>query len=266
MTHVPQQTSLSAKRLSAATKWPPTNWRAWLGIAAIGGLSAFAVVLVARRAAGALVQSPAWQIVLAAVCGLVLLRVVAHRHAVNKQWQRGGHAVLAAVSLLVLAGLWLPDASPVLMLLCAVTLLVVEALCWTELTGTLLPADQVVASSTILDDESTDTPLALDDLDDEIDPTLVMAVQRNRQPDGGETIAGTLQAEFAAGQRTADLHLSFCPPLSGIPQVEAETIAGPPARVKVAQVLHGGLRLEVRLDSPASEPTQAVVQVLAALK
>ena len=264
MTHVPRQTSIGTNRLSAATQWPRANWRGWLGIAAIGGLLVFAIVLVARRAAGALVQSPAWQILLAAVCGLVVLRVVAHRHAVAQHWQRGGHVVLAALSLLVLAGLWLPDASAVFMLLCAVALLIVEALCWTELTRTLLPAVQVEAPSTILDEESaSDTPLALDDLDDEIDPTLLMAVQRNRQPDGGETIAGTLQAAFAAGQRTADLHLSFCPPLATLPTVEAETVEGPAARVRAVQVLSNGTRLEVRLDEPATEPTRVLVQVLA---
>jgi hypothetical protein len=83
--------------------------------------------------------------------------------------------------------------------------------------------------------------------------TLLQQLSRSRDTDGRETIQGTIVAEFAAGERVATLHIAFCPPFESLPQVEAEIANGPDGSVKVAQVLHNGARLDVRLPQAAIE-------------
>jgi hypothetical protein len=61
-----------------------------------------------------------------------------------------------------------------------------------------------------------------------------------------------LRAEFAAGERMATLYVGFCPPFERLPRVEAVAISGPPATVKLVQVLHQGTQLEVRLSAVAA--------------
>ena len=83
--------------------------------------------------------------------------------------------------------------------------------------------------------------------------TLLQQLSRSRDADGRESVHGTLVAEFAPGERTSTLHIAFCPPFELLPQVEVEIAEGPDASVKVAQVLHNGARLEVRLAQPTAE-------------
>jgi hypothetical protein len=61
-----------------------------------------------------------------------------------------------------------------------------------------------------------------------------------------------LRAEFAGGERTATLYVGFCPPFELQPLVEAAAIGGPPASVKLIQVLHQGAQIEVRLSAVAA--------------
>lgn len=92
------------------------------------------------------------------------------------------------------------------------------------------------------------------------DTTVTQHLVRRRELDGGESISGCLRAAFLPGQRTVNVHVPFCPPLNSLPPCSAETIDGPPARVKVAQVFPQGARLEVRLDTTATEPQQVVIE------
>jgi hypothetical protein len=64
---------------------------------------------------------------------------------------------------------------------------------------------------------------------------------------------GKLIAEFAPDERTTSLHVAFCPPFARLPEVEAEAVNGPDVSVHVAQVLHNGARIEVRLQQAAAE-------------
>lgn len=81
-----------------------------------------------------------------------------------------------------------------------------------------------------------------------------------RHDEGGDAIEGWLRVEFAAGQRHATAHLAICPPLERVPECFAEQVDGPPARIKVAQVLAYGVRFELRLDEPPAEPANVVVE------
>ena len=69
--------------------------------------------------------------------------------------------------------------------------------------------------------------------------------------DGGQELSGWLRMPLAAGQRTGSLHVAFCPAFGQAPQVEVEPVCGPDCRIKAAQVLPYGARLDVKLDEPA---------------
>ena len=93
--------------------------------------------------------------------------------------------------------------------------------------------------------------------------TLLQQMSRSRTAEGHESIHGTLVAEFSPGERTATLHVAFCPPFEKLPHVAAEIADGPDASVKVAQVLHNGVRLEVRLSEPAEFSTAVSLEIAA---
>jgi len=89
---------------------------------------------------------------------------------------------------------------------------------------------------------------------------LIQDLKRYRSAEGHESVRGTLAAEFTAGQRTAILYAGFCPPFEFLPHVTAHVTSEAPASVKVAQALHNGLQLEVRL--PRAAATRQVVAVV----
>jgi hypothetical protein len=82
---------------------------------------------------------------------------------------------------------------------------------------------------------------------------------RYRMADGHQLLSGTLLAEFAPGERTATLHIAFCPPFERLPHVEVESTA----EAKVVQNFHHGVQVEVRLPRPAGVPTTAMVELCA---
>ncbi len=95
-------------------------------------------------------------------------------------------------------------------------------------------------------------PPALDaDFADEFNEEIVQQLYRVRDELGQEVIYGTLRADFLAGQRTAVIHAGFCPPLTHLPEIEAESFRGPAARIKIVQAMAHGTRMDVRLTAPA---------------
>lgn len=77
---------------------------------------------------------------------------------------------------------------------------------------------------------------------------IVQQLYRVRSDDGQELIYGTLRADFHPGQRTAVLHVGFCPPLPYLPEIEADPLPSSSARLKVVQAMAHGARLDVRLS------------------
>jgi hypothetical protein len=77
--------------------------------------------------------------------------------------------------------------------------------------------------------------------------------------EGGQELSGWLRLGLAAGQRTGSLHVAFCPSFREAPQVQAEAVSGPDCRVKAAQVLPYGARLDVKLDEGADEAQSVLV-------
>ncbi len=95
------------------------------------------------------------------------------------------------------------------------------------------------------------------------DETVDQQFTRRRAPDGEEVIEGFVRVRFAAGQRTAEAHIAFCPPLEHRPRVEFEAESGPAARIELGQVLPLGARLDVKLAQAAAQETAIVVRFTA---
>ena len=93
--------------------------------------------------------------------------------------------------------------------------------------------------------------------------SVLQELTRYRLADGREAVRGTLRAEFAVGERSTTLYAAFCPPFERLPQVEAFCLDGPPATVKLAQVLHQGVQIEVRLSSVADCQQSVTVRLSA---
>jgi hypothetical protein len=92
---------------------------------------------------------------------------------------------------------------------------------------------------------------------------MLQQISRVRTADGCETVLGTLVAEFAPGERQTTLYVAFCPPFERLPQVEANVVDDSDSTVKLAQMLHNGAQLEVRLSEPAEEGTNVTIEFFA---
>ena len=93
---------------------------------------------------------------------------------------------------------------------------------------------------------------------------LLQQLMRYRMADGRVAIRGTLIAEFAAGERVTDLYAAFCPAFETLPHAEANVADDSTASVKMAQLLHNGAQLEVRLPRPSDHSERVTIELFAA--
>jgi hypothetical protein len=93
------------------------------------------------------------------------------------------------------------------------------------------------------------------------DASVIQHFDRRKTEDGQESVEGWLRATIPAGSRLATLHVAICPPFDRLPKCYAEQVDGPPAQIKIAQVLHQGVRLEVKLERPADQDSLVTVEV-----
>jgi hypothetical protein len=98
---------------------------------------------------------------------------------------------------------------------------------------------------------------------DSLDPHVWQQTSRAYEVQGGDVLSGRLRALLATGQRTAHVHLAFCPPFARLPHVEFRQLDGPAARVKLGQLLQYGVRLDVKLDSPPDAPCTVLLELTA---
>ena len=107
------------------------------------------------------------------------------------------------------------------------------------------------------------SPRAMPILDAE-DATLPRGVTqqltRSQAADGTEELSGWLRIAFVAGQRTGSLHVAFCPPFAATPELAVEQLDGPEVRIKTAQLMPYGARLDLKLAASADEPTSVLLQ------
>jgi hypothetical protein len=105
-------------------------------------------------------------------------------------------------------------------------------------------------------------PLSPFDADANLEHVL-QQLTRFRTADGKDAIRGTLAAEFMVGERQTTLYVGFCPPFELLPQVEANANGDIEAEIKLAQVLHNGAQLDVRLSEPAEEALTVSIEFFA---
>jgi hypothetical protein len=74
-----------------------------------------------------------------------------------------------------------------------------------------------------------------------------------RLTDDGELIEGWVRIQFVAGQRETLVHVAFCPPLAGNPELETEDLDGVGLEIRVAAVFPFGARISVRRSGSLDE-------------
>ena len=82
------------------------------------------------------------------------------------------------------------------------------------------------------------------------------AFQRTKDKAGSELVEGVMKVHFDQGQKRANIHVPFSPPLAGMPEVECECVGGESLRLKVPVRQSYGIRIEAR-RSNADEPLDA---------
>ena len=87
--------------------------------------------------------------------------------------------------------------------------------------------------------------------DEPPDDEVTQKLTRSQAADGSEVLSGWLRVAMAAGQRSANVHLAFCPPFPRIPRVTVEQLEGPQVRIKTVQRLPYGARFDLKLASPS---------------
>ena len=97
-------------------------------------------------------------------------------------------------------------------------------------------------------------------------PEVLRRVERSKGPAGEDICWGQIRSEFLPGQRTAAIHLEFCPPFQRRPILHVEQVDGPDATVKTTQILPYGARLEVRLAQSSSGHIETRIEFSAILE
>jgi hypothetical protein len=92
-------------------------------------------------------------------------------------------------------------------------------------------------------------------------PWIVQQARRDRHGDGRERVVGWMRVDLPAGQRVAQAHVAFCPPLEQTPAIELRQTSGPAARLKLGQALAYGARFELKLPEPG--PASIVLEYTA---
>jgi hypothetical protein len=241
----------------------PANLVRLVIIALLGFLGAAALIIVVRRLAGALENSLRPTALLATgvlLAGSAVLIRVGWFLPPTHLLRRLDRAVMAITSLAVVAlgaGLCLPNTSAVGLFVLWTLLGAEEIWAWGWHTRRYSSAG-ILSSASLKPTSRKALPC---DLEEGILPEdITQQLTRTLASDGTEELSGWLRMVFAAGQRTGSLHVAFCPPFALTPELEIEQLDGPEARIKTAQLLPYGARLDLKLVAPAIEPATVLVQ------
>jgi hypothetical protein len=92
---------------------------------------------------------------------------------------------------------------------------------------------------------------------------IIQQLTRLRTGEGHDALRGMLVAEFGSDERQATLYVAFCPPFERLPRVEVNLADDSDASVKLTQVLHNGVQLDVRLAHPSAIAASVAVEFFA---
>lgn len=248
----------------------PMGWHRGFAVLLLALLDAAALVIIARRLAGAFVCSLETPSLIAMGALLAALALV-----IRRAWfappetdlvARFNASVMILVSLAVVglaSALSLPQ-SPIPGKFALCLIVVAEESCVWALfhkrgQNYFAAANAADKSPPAIENgvENSSDPFALD---------VTQQLTRSRGEDGSEELAGWLRTTFAAGQRTGNVHIAFCPPFAATPELEIEQIDGPEARTKTAQVLPFGARIDLKLAATAETDDVVVLQFSARTK
>lgn len=89
---------------------------------------------------------------------------------------------------------------------------------------------------------------------------VLQQLTRSQAADGSEQLSGWLRAPFGADQRTATVHLAFCPQFAKTPEFTVEQLDGPELLRINKAVFSFGARLDLKLAVPAAGPRGVLLQ------
>ncbi len=252
------------------------NLARWAAVALVGTLALVACALGWRRLDGALV-TPLEPGSLAAVGLVVAMAAALARlalHGANAP-ARGGpidDLIAGGLSVSVLTvgiALSLPGSGGVGLAALWIALALEEAWVWTPRFTRMLKrrrsrVDPIESEdSDAPNDNSTlpspSTAMEIDAADRMPSAEVTQQLTRGRTARGADVLSGWLRAPLEAGQRTASVHVAFCPPFSRAPHATVEQRDGPKARIKTVQLLPYGVRFDLKLADPAAESTDVVL-------
>jgi len=223
-----------------------------LGDAALAFLCCAAALIVCRRLAGALL-APANPAALLTVGCLAASLAMAFRltpHDV-RHWQHRLLVVSPTVTLLVLGvALSMPGAGLAALAALWLPLLAEEG--WAAWRVYHRPRRAAHGPGVV--PAAASSASAIVAVAPPTDADVTQQLVRSRAADGSESLAGWLRLTLTPGQRQTTAHLAFCPPFAQTPTLDVSQADGPAARVKTAQLLPYGARLEIKLAAPADVP------------
>ena len=85
-----------------------------------------------------------------------------------------------------------------------------------------------------------------------------ISIERTIDASGAEMVEGVAVVRFEQGQKKANVHIPFAPPMKGQPEVEVECVGGEQLRLKVPMAESYGMRIEAR-RSNTSEALEAEI-------
>lgn len=85
-----------------------------------------------------------------------------------------------------------------------------------------------------------------------------VAIERTIDASGAEMVEGVAVVRFERGQKKANIHIPFSPPMKGQPEVEVECVGDEQLRLKVPMAEPYGMRIEAR-RSNTSEALEAEI-------
>jgi len=92
---------------------------------------------------------------------------------------------------------------------------------------------------------------------------VLQQLTRLHAPDGTDRLSGWLQTAFEPGERTAVVHVAFCPPFAETPKITVRPTSGPASRIKPGQILTHGVRLELKLNFASRDRQRVLLEFTA---
>jgi len=221
-------------------------------------LAVVAVFIASRRLAGALETPLGPFYLLVAGLGLTGLARIAHAPAQANRFRAGGAPITLAL-LAIAVSLSVPGSN--LLALFGFWALIVGEELWVW--RSVLPARRTIKGDLPIAPRHAPPPAngALSEEIESKEPAadILQQLTLRATAEGGQELSGWLRMPLAAGQRTGSLHVVFCPSFAQMPRVQAEAVSGPDCRIKAAQVLPYGARLDVKLAEPAGADESVLV-------